>query len=94
MRPTPSGPLGSGWPVTLPRRPRRRYLAVDPDNRLVAQTLEADWNLSLRELAEAHDDYDRARAAGSAPLGDEQQARVRALAADPPALWADPALCP
>ena len=25
---------------------RRRYLAVDPDNRLVANTLEADWNES------------------------------------------------
>lgn len=23
---------------------RRRYLKVDPDNRLVADTLEADWN--------------------------------------------------
>jgi hypothetical protein len=27
---------------------RRRYLAVDPDNRLVADTLEADWNDALR----------------------------------------------
>ena len=27
---------------------RRRYLAVDPDNRLVADTLEADWNNALR----------------------------------------------
>ena len=70
---------------------RRRYLAVDPDNRLVAQTLEADWNSKLRELAEATDDYDRAKATGVAPLGDEQQARIRALAADLPALWADPA---
>ena len=26
---------------------RRRYLAVDPDNRLVADTLEADWNDAL-----------------------------------------------
>ena len=30
---------------------RRRYLAVDPDNRLVADTLEADWNDALRALA-------------------------------------------
>ena len=29
---------------------RRRYLAVDPDNRLVADTLEADWNDALRQL--------------------------------------------
>lgn len=70
---------------------RRRYLAVDPDNRLVAETLEADWNHKLRELADAQDAYDRARAAGTAPLTEEQRARVRALAADLPALWADPA---
>jgi len=36
---------------------RRRYLAVDPDNRLVATSLEADWNQALRELAEATDTY-------------------------------------
>jgi len=70
---------------------RRRYLAVDPANRLVADTLEADWNHRLRELADAHDDYDRAQQAGSAPLTDDQQTRIRALAADLPALFNDPA---
>src|SRR5439155_2208650 len=30
---------------------RRRYLAVDPANRLVADTLEADWNTALRALS-------------------------------------------
>jgi len=40
---------------------RRRYLAVDPGNRLVADALEADWNARLRELATAHDDYTTAR---------------------------------
>ena len=70
---------------------RRRYLAVDPANRLVASTLEADWNHKLRELADAQDDYDRAARAGAAPLDEAQRARVRALAADLPALWSDPA---
>lgn len=70
---------------------RRRYLAVDPTNRLVADALEADWNHKLRELADAQDDYDRATQAGAAPLSDEQQARIRALAADLPALWHNPA---
>jgi hypothetical protein len=70
---------------------RRRYLAVDPTNRLVADALEADWNHKLRELADAQDDYDRATRAGAAPLTDDQQARIRALAADLPALWHDPA---
>jgi hypothetical protein len=70
---------------------RRRYLAVDPDNRLVADTLEADWNHALRALREAQDDYERATTAASTALSDEQKARVRALASDFPALWSDPA---
>jgi hypothetical protein len=32
---------------------RRRYLRVDPDNRLVADSLEAEWNAKLKMLAEA-----------------------------------------
>ena len=46
---------------------RRRYLAVDPANRLVADALEADWNARLRDLADAEDDYQRARRAGRRP---------------------------
>jgi hypothetical protein len=32
---------------------QRRYVKVDPDNRLVASVLEAQWNTKLRELEEA-----------------------------------------
>jgi DNA invertase Pin-like site-specific DNA recombinase len=70
---------------------RRRYLAVDPTNRLVADQLEADWNNKLRELADAKDEYERATHAGSRPLTDQPQAQIRALATDLPALWANPA---
>jgi len=70
---------------------RRRYLAVDPANRLVADALEADYNQRLRELANAHDDYDQARAAGNAPLTSDQQQRIHALATDLPTLFNDPA---
>jgi DNA invertase Pin-like site-specific DNA recombinase len=70
---------------------RRRYLAVDPDNRLVADSLEADWNDALRALRAAQDDYERATAAANATLDDERKQRIRALAADFPALWNDPA---
>jgi hypothetical protein len=69
---------------------RRRYLAVDPTNRLVADTLEADWNNTLRELAEATDVYERAKAT-AATLTDIQRQRITALAADFPTLWNDPA---
>jgi DNA invertase Pin-like site-specific DNA recombinase len=70
---------------------RRRYLAVDPDNRLVADSLEADWNDSLRALQVAQDEYERASAAAHAALTDQHKTRIRALAADFPVLWADPA---
>ena len=69
---------------------RRRYLAVDPGNRLVADALEADWNARLRELAAARDDYAAARTATAVP-DERQRARIRAMAADFPALWHDPA---
>jgi len=69
---------------------RRRYLAVDPGNRLVAGTLEADWNQALRALQAAQDDYDHATAA-TAALTETDKARIRALAADFPALWTNPA---
>jgi len=68
---------------------RRRYLAVDPDNRLVAANLEADWNETLRSLTRAQEDYER-QTAKTAPLADDDKARVAALASDFPALWSDP----
>ena len=69
---------------------QRRYLRVDPDNRLVADTLEAEWNNKLRALAAAHDDYERQRGDGAALLGEEQRKQVLALATDFPRLWSDP----
>ncbi len=49
---------------------QRRYLKVDPDNRLVATVLEAEWNTKLRELEEAraieeqHNQNDQHRVSG------------------------------
>jgi DNA invertase Pin-like site-specific DNA recombinase len=70
---------------------RRRYLAVDPDNRLVADSLEADWNNALRQLRDAQDDYERAATAAKSAFSEEQKSRIRALATDFPRLWSDPA---
>jgi hypothetical protein len=69
---------------------RRRYLAVHPDNRLVADSLEADWNNALRAPQTARDDYDHASAATAATLTGQHQATIRALATDFPALWSNP----
>ena len=69
---------------------RRRYLAVDPDNRLVADSLEADWNDALRALQTAREDYERASAAAAAAPTDQVKDRIRCLATDFPALWSNP----
>jgi DNA invertase Pin-like site-specific DNA recombinase len=70
---------------------RRRYLAVDPANRLVAGTLEADWNTALRALGDAQEAYDKARREHAGQLTDAQQARISQLVTDLPAIWNDPA---
>lgn len=69
---------------------RRRYMQVDPDNRLVADALEADWNEKLRLSSKAQEQYERQRQADGVLLDEEQRARVLALARDFPALWRDP----
>jgi len=70
---------------------RRRYLAVDPANRLVAGTLEAGWNTALRALDDARAAYDKARQQHPGQLTDQQKARIRQLVTDLPGIWNDPA---
>src|SRR5487761_1543461 len=69
---------------------QRRYLRVDPDNRLVADSLEADWNHKLRAHAAAQEDYERQRAAEGLLLDEAKRAEILALATDFPRLWRDP----
>jgi DNA invertase Pin-like site-specific DNA recombinase len=69
---------------------RRRYMQVDPDNRLVADSLEAEWNEALRALAQAQERYEQQRQADRAGLTDPQRASILALAQDFPRLWNDP----
>src|SRR5713101_8809066 len=61
---------------------RRRYLAVDPANRLVAGTLEAGWNTALRELGDAQAAYDKAREQHTGQLTDAQKTRIAQLVTD------------
>src|SRR5271165_1566641 len=70
---------------------KRRYLTVDPANRLVAETLEADWNTALRALNDAQATYDKARQQQPGQLTEEQKARIRQLVTNLPGIWNDPA---
>lgn len=69
---------------------RQRYMAVDPGNRLVAGTLEADWNGALRHLEQARDEAERQRQADAARFDQATRERIAALATDFPAVWNDP----
>jgi DNA invertase Pin-like site-specific DNA recombinase len=69
---------------------QRRFMLVDPGNRLVADTLEADWNDKLRALAQAREDWERARQEDRRLLGDAVRDQLIAMTADFQKLWADP----
>lgn len=69
---------------------QRRYLLVDPANRLVADVLEAEWNTRLRALAQAQEEYERQRRADESHLDDTKRAQILTLASDFPRLWQDP----
>lgn len=66
-----------------------RFLRVHPDNRLVADALEADWNQKLRAQAEAQEEYERGRKRDSCVMEEAQREAVLALATDFPRLWQD-----
>jgi hypothetical protein len=68
---------------------QRRFLKVDPDNRLVADALEADWNAKLRALAAAQEAYEKAAAADVNAVSDVERAELMALATDFLRLWRD-----
>jgi DNA invertase Pin-like site-specific DNA recombinase len=71
-------------------RARERFMKVDPNNRLVADTLEAEWNEKLRALQEAQKQYEQQRHADRQLLDEKSQALIRSLATDFPKLWNDP----
>jgi hypothetical protein len=65
-------------------------MKVDPANRLVADSLEADWNARLCDLAEAQENYQRQRASDRLSVDEEVRQRILALATDFPSVWRDP----
>jgi hypothetical protein len=63
---------------------QRRYLHVDPADRLVADSLEAEWNSKLRALNEAQEEYERLRRTDHLAIDETQRERIAALASDFP----------
>lgn len=67
---------------------QRRYEKVDPSNRLVAATLESQWNEALTELDRLRKELERKQE--NEALSAQDQDEVRRLAHDLPALWNAP----
>ena len=73
---------------------RRRYLKVDPDNRLVADALEADWNDRLRQITTLQQSHDVQREADAKTLDAQARERIADIARDFPRVWNDPRTAP
>jgi DNA invertase Pin-like site-specific DNA recombinase len=66
---------------------RRRYKAVDPDNRLVARSLEKEWNEKLAEVDKLEREHQLMPKPAALMLTAVQREQIRRLAHDLPAIW-------
>jgi DNA invertase Pin-like site-specific DNA recombinase len=72
------------------QRAERRYRAVEPENRLVARTLEAHWEQRLNELSAAEAELARHQYQLPGRLTDEQRMRISTLGTDLMRVWEAP----
>jgi len=68
-------------------RAARQYQAVEPENRLVARTLERVWEEKLQTQQALEEEYHRFLQQQPRMLTAEERAAIRQLATDIPALW-------
>jgi DNA invertase Pin-like site-specific DNA recombinase len=68
---------------------QRRFMMVDPANRLVADTLESDWNQKLRALATTREERERARQEDQIAIDGTMRERLVAMTTDFKRLWSD-----
>jgi DNA invertase Pin-like site-specific DNA recombinase len=71
---------------------QRRFMLVDPNNRLVADTLEQEWNDKLRALADAREQRERSQQQERLVLDDAIRDRLVVMTADFNTLWRDQSL--
>jgi DNA invertase Pin-like site-specific DNA recombinase len=68
-------------------RAARQYHAVEPENRLVARTLESAWEEKLRAQRELQEEHERFLGEQPRVLTTAEHEQIRRLAADVPLLW-------
>jgi hypothetical protein len=71
-------------------RAARRYYQVEPENRLVARTLEREWNEALLEVECLEKKHESVKSRPPFELTPEQRRKILALANDIPQLWSSP----
>jgi len=69
---------------------KRRYLLVDPDNRLVAAELERDWNQKVVSFESAKIAYEQKCEMEIRMVDDEMKISLSQLVTDFPKIWNDP----
>jgi DNA invertase Pin-like site-specific DNA recombinase len=69
---------------------RRCYASTDPENRLVARTLERDWETALAEQLRLEAEYERFQRELPQAPSPAELAAIRQLTNDLPALWQAP----
>ena len=69
------------------KRAERQYDACDPDNRVVARTLETRWNEKLLELEKLEREHDQMRQTRRLELSEFDRRRILELAENLPRLW-------
>ena len=74
----------AGYAVRLAQR---RYEQVDPDNRLVARTLEQEWEVRLQEQQQLTGEYEHFQRQTPLRLDETQRQQLRSLAEDLPRVW-------
>ena len=75
-------------------RAARQYHAVEPENRLVARTLERQWEAALAAQETLKGEYQRFLAEQPKTISAAERAAIRRLASDIPALWRAPTTTP
>jgi hypothetical protein len=75
-------------------RAARQYQACEPENRLVARTLERRWEEALRAVRELESEFDRFVRSQPRLLGAAGRERIRRRAGEVPALWRAPTTTP
>jgi hypothetical protein len=68
-------------------RARRQYDAVEPENRLVARSLERTWEEKLRAVEAIEQEYARWRSEEPLAIGAADRAELHALGQNLPRIW-------